>query len=58
MQMIQFQKDFEKMNLQHQASITEKDTHIQLIQCEVDKLRNQHQTEEFIKETLELNTQF
>ena len=56
--MAQFQKEFEKMRLQHRADIEKKDSQIQKIHNEMDKLRYHPQTKEFIKETLEINTQF
>ena len=51
LQMAPFQKEFEQMRLQHQEYIAEKDSQIQKMHNEVDKLRNHPQTEEFIKES-------
>ena len=45
--MSQFQKDFERLNLQHQVQLTEKQTQLE---AAINKLQSQPQLEKFIKE--------
>ncbi len=51
-----FKKYFEKMRLQLQEDIAEKNLWIHQMQTIMDKLKDKPQTEEFIKEALELNS--
>ena len=49
--MFQFQKDFEKLNLQHHVQITEKQAQLEATTW----LQIQPQLEQFIKEALDIN---
>lgn len=52
----QHQREFKKMRLQLQASISEKDLYICQIQAMVDLFKDNPQTDEFIKEEIKLNS--
>ena len=50
--MSQFQKEFESLNLQHQVKLTEKKTQLE---AAMTGLQSQPQLEKFIKEALDVN---
>jgi len=54
--MAQLQQDFEKMTVQHQTDIAEKNAQIHQMQDILDKFKDNPQTDEFIKEALELSS--
>lgn len=54
--MAQIQQNFEQMTIQHQTDIGEKNTYIYQMWDILDKFKDNPQIDEFMKETLELNS--
>jgi len=54
LQVAQLQQEFEHMQIQHQASLAERDARIQAMK---DKYKDNPQIDEFIEEALSLNSQ-